>query len=219
MKKLITRLAQAALAIGTTLAVLSPAHAALISTEWDPSFGPPLSTIGWKGSMTYDTVSRKAANLNVSFYDVASPTVEIKVNVPLFEAPALTNFFVDSNFTGPKVTSYASTRTAWQDAKTKELKDWVFSIQFDIYDGRTYARLFTKSNLEAADSSEKESSFRALVYCSTTVAGNDACGVGTTGGTMFVPEPGSLTLVLAALVGAGWTARRRLGSVPSPAIA
>ena len=222
MKKLITPwLATAAVALGATLAALAPAQAAIISTEWDPVFGPPLTNLGWKGSMTFDTDTGLIQELNVSFYDARDPLqTDISSGTRLFTAASVAGVIVTPlSFTPDgKVASFQSNRTDWQLALTSVMpsltNDWLFSLQFEIDSktGLTVANLFAKQPTES-DANEFSSADKGIVYCvpGNAVFANGACGLGTRDGTDVgaVPEPGSLALVFAAMMGAGLVARRR----------
>lgn len=49
----IQRLRAAALLVASSLALIQPAQAVIVTGNWDPEFGAPFGDLGWKGSVTF----------------------------------------------------------------------------------------------------------------------------------------------------------------------
>jgi hypothetical protein len=228
---LLTLLAKVGVALGLGLGAVGSSQAILISGAWDPVYGAPFDegpeVLGWRGTVTFDVPdacvvagwvkSNECAGMRleeaqVVFYDVATPNDT--VDTLDYESGDLSFFSILFGAAG-EVLSVTSSFFAPQqpDSSFANINDYGFQLQFVEAGARMYHSLdlafWSDSKLVTIDPK----------HCYKWVPGF-VCGYsGTysdgspTEPAVFVefkvvPEPGSISLLLASGL-AGWALRRR----------
>lgn len=238
-KPLLTLLAKVGIALGLGLGAVGSSQAILITGAWDPVYGAPFDegpeVLGWRGTVTFDVpdacvvaglvttstcAGMRLEEAQVVFYDVAT---DATVDTLDYESGDLSFFSILFGAAGEVLSVTSSFFAPQQPASSfAGINDYGFRLQFVEAGARMYHSLdlafWTEDKLVTIDPK----------YCYKWIPGF-VCGYsGTysdgspTAPAVFVefkvvPEPGSISLLLAAGL-AGWALRRRrAGRLSAPA--
>lgn len=205
----------AALTAAATLAL--PAQATLVQGDWDPAYGAPFASLGWRGTSTINVpttclglsglvlnngVSCALAtviNADVEFYDVANPVPTVET-LDFLGSVDVESFFVS----GGVVTAFALDSTA-RVASTSSLAvipafgtNAFFELNLDIF--------IDPTSIVALDP-VTIASLPWYQFAETGDAGGSNEGVVRVD-VRTVPVPGSLALAGLALLGAALMRQR-----------